>query len=62
MTLHPAIGLCATHDGLGLVELSVRLRTDRLDSSGWSAQAVLVLDAGQALTTIASDAREVLGS
>jgi hypothetical protein len=53
----------ATHDGLGSVALTVGLRTDRLDGDGgWFARAVLILDAGQALTTIATDAREVLGN
>ena len=58
-SLESDVELTATHDGRGTVALVVTLRNDIFDvrsERGWSARALLSLDAGTALDHLAREA------
>jgi hypothetical protein len=58
-SLESDVELTATHNGRGTIALLVTLRNDVVDSevrSGWTARALLTLDAGTALDQIAREA------
>jgi Family of unknown function (DUF6228) len=57
-SLEDDVGLVATHDGLGTVTLSARLRTESFSTNRWAASAELVLDAG-GLDRLARDAERL---
>jgi hypothetical protein len=58
-SLESDVELTASHDGRGTVALVVTLRNDIFDARserGWSAKALLTLDAGTALDQLAREA------
>ena len=59
VSLEDDVELVATHDGLGTITLTARLRTEAFSQHRWSAAAQLVLDAG-GLDGIARDAKRLL--
>lgn len=58
-SLEDDLELEATHDGLGTITLTARLRTEAFAQHRWRAAAQIVLDAG-GLDRIARDARRLL--
>ncbi|WP_446218834.1 DUF6228 family protein [Micromonospora sp. IBHARD004] len=62
-SLEGELEIDARHDGRGHVAIGVRLRRARqaYADDAWSARTVLVVEAGEEMTRLATDVRDLLG-